>query len=48
VACDVYYRERRSLSDLVPMKFDLGLTFRCVDLGKWSRSYRLLKSARFC
>ena len=48
VACTVYYRERRSLSDLVPMKFDVGLTLRCVDLGKWSRSSRLLKSTRFC
>ena len=49
VACTVNYRAPRSLSDLVAMKFDVGLTLRCVDLGKWSRlGPRLLKSARFC
>lgn len=49
VACSVNYRAPRSLSDLVPVKFDVGLTLRCVDLGKWSRlGPRLLKSARFC
>jgi hypothetical protein len=49
VACTVNYRAPRSPSDLVPVKFDVGLTLRCVELGKWSRvGPRMLKSGHFC
>jgi len=49
VACTVYYRAPRSISQLVPTKYNVGLTLRCIDLGKWSRiGPRMLKSGRFC
>lgn len=49
VACKINYRAPRTITQLVPTKFDVGLTLRCVDLSKWSRKpSRMLRSGRFC
>lgn len=49
VACTVHYRAPRNIRELVPTKFDAGLTLRCIELAKWSRvGPRMLKSGRFC
>jgi hypothetical protein len=40
VACDVDYVRWRNILHPVPMKFDVGLRLRCIDLGKWSRPPR--------
>jgi hypothetical protein len=48
VGCNVNYRAPRSARQLVPTKFELSLTLRCVEYEKWSRGSRILKSGRFC
>jgi hypothetical protein len=45
----VDYAYWRNILHPVPMKYDVGLALRCIDLEKWApRAGPLLKSGRFC
>lgn len=48
VACTVHYTPPRTVNQIVPPKYDVALTLRCVDLSKWSRRSSKMKSGRFC
>jgi hypothetical protein len=49
VSCDVDYAYWRNILHPGPMKYDVGLTLNhCIDVGKWSRDSKLLKSASVC
>jgi hypothetical protein len=49
VACDVDYTYWRNILHPVPVKYDVHLTLNhCIDVGKWSRTFKLLKSASVC
>ena len=49
VACEVTYNYWRNISRPGPVKYDVGLTLlHCVQVGKWSRTFKLLKSAHVC
>jgi hypothetical protein len=45
----VTYNYWRNISRPGPVKYDVGLTLlHCVQVGKWSRTFKLLKSATVC
>lgn len=48
VACAVLYSPLRNIAQLVPGKYRVTLTLRCIDLGKSTRTGAPLKSSRFC
>jgi hypothetical protein len=49
VGCEVTYVYWRNILHPVPMKYDVRLTLsHCIDVEKWSRSFKLLKSATVC
>jgi hypothetical protein len=48
VICAVDYSAPGNAKQVPPAKFNVGLALHCVDLGKWSRDVKFLKSARFC
>jgi len=48
VACTVHYTRPRSANQIVPPKYDIGLTLRCLDFSKWSRRSSMMKSGHFC
>jgi hypothetical protein len=49
VGCDVDYVYWRNILHPVPTKYEVSLTLRdCVSVAKWSRAFKLLKSAKVC
>jgi hypothetical protein len=49
VGCDVDYVYWRNILHPVPVKYEVGLTLsHCIQVGKWSRTFKLLKSATVC
>jgi hypothetical protein len=49
VGCNVDYAYWRNILHPVPTKYDVSLTLsHCVEVGKWSRTFKLLKSAKVC
>lgn len=48
VRCTVHYTAPRSANQIVPRKYDIGLTLRCLGFSKWSRRSSRMKSGRFC
>jgi hypothetical protein len=49
VACDVDYLYWRNILHPGPVKYGVSLTLRdCIGVAKWSRTFKLLKSARVC
>jgi hypothetical protein len=46
---DVDYVYWRNILHPVPTKCEVSLTLRdCVQVAKWSRTFKLLKSAKVC
>jgi hypothetical protein len=49
VGCQVTYKYWRNILRPGPVKYDVGLTLlHCIDIGKWSRTFKLLKSKTVC
>jgi hypothetical protein len=49
VGCEVSYAYWRNIFHPVAVKYDVSLTLsHCVRAAKWSRSFKLLKSATVC
>jgi hypothetical protein len=49
VGCEVSYAYWRNILHPVPVKYDVGLTLsHCIDVSRWSRTSKLLKSATVC
>jgi|SRR2546421_10496595 len=49
VSCDVSYAYWRNILHPVATKYGVSLTLRnCVEVEKWSRMSKLLKSIRLC
>jgi hypothetical protein len=49
VGCQVTYKYWRNALHPVAAKYDVGLTLlQCIDIGKLSRTSKLLKSGRLC
>ena len=49
VGCAVSYAYWRNILHPVATKYDVSLTLlKCIEVGKWSRTSKLLKSGRLC